>query len=81
MKNKVPDNNPCSYKMVSHCYYQDTARQLNQQQCTNCILARVEKHLFSVASQGNGNKPFKKVARELANGLQNRETVSGEGLQ
>lgn len=63
MADKVPDNNPCTFKMVSHCYYQDTSKQLNMQLCTNCILSRVEKHLFSIAS--STNKAAKKAVGDI----------------
>jgi hypothetical protein len=45
------DTNGCLYKMVNHCYYQDTSKQLNPATCTNCILARVERHLFSLTTK------------------------------
>ena len=81
-KPKLPDNNPCVYKMVSHCYYQDTSRQMNQTTCSNCILSRVEKHLFSLVSATTPNKGktiAKKIVEGLPHELSNRDAVPVAG--
>jgi len=74
-KMKLPDNNPCNFKMVSHCYYQDTNKQLNLQLCTNCILSRCEKHLFSIVN--SKNKTLAKRFEEVNNELSTRESIQG----
>ena len=56
------NNNPCVYKMVKNCHYQDTSyikmqsdlnlqtniNNINHQICKNCISVRIEQKLFNI---------------------------------
>ena len=72
---KVPKTNPCNFKMVSQCYYQDTSKTINQQLCSNCILARCEKHLFTIANNVVKNVKSTRKLEEGVNELSNRESL------
>lgn len=77
------NGNACVFKMVSRCYYQDTNRQMNYQLCSNCILARIEKHLFSIANDNHnrsGKAAVKKVVGELPNELRTGNPLRGAGI-